>query len=452
MDQFPILKQKREWFHTQIRKKNLQDIFNKKRVFSVNEDFQKPEYLELVNQFNYDMVGSLQRIIILLNDKPILCMVENNIAGIIMERCLNIREAQSWDFFKDCLKYVGLLSRLEHKYLSPYLRQFNGLQGLIQCFLDTVTWIKQVEILIKGNDDNNPLSNGLSVEDRLSYTYNMLIQIITLITQDCDDQREILLKDMVFLECLFKVAQIRQDQAVLVSSLNLFGQILTDLKEQKDTKLLQKVASMIRPLCQALRTPNVIKKNAILYVLLQFSKVNVEFAMSYTLIKHNLVETLMTTLMNNNHVQIDIYCMKIMYELVQQTQTYTKLLYDKGFMEVIRKKIYQDQQNILSNLLYLFANLVEYQKDMDKEVFIDKRIIIRLIDIVHYFEVEARDEALFTLCAIIKISNIDQLMVLCDLKVNYLLVDYIGSIQNQELQEHIMRIKRVTNSVQSQDK
>ena len=74
--------------------------------------------------------------------------------------------------------------------------------------------------------------------------------------------------------------------------------------------------------------------------------------------------------------------------------------------------------------------MVEYQKDMDKEVFIDKRIIIRLIDIVHYFEVEARDEALFTLCAIIKISNIDQLMILCDLKVNYLLVDYIGSIQN----------------------
>ena len=39
------------------------------------------------------MADSLRRIIILLNDKPIVCMVDNQIAAIIMERCLNIKEA-----------------------------------------------------------------------------------------------------------------------------------------------------------------------------------------------------------------------------------------------------------------------------------------------------------------------------------------------------------------------
>ncbi|CAK68212.1 unnamed protein product (macronuclear) [Paramecium tetraurelia] len=432
MNETDLLRGKREQFHTEIRRNQLEKIFNLKRKVS-NSDSQLSDYY--AQQMQQMGKIKLLDLLILINEKvnkPIVEMLQNDL-GFQLCKLLNLNELYSnWDLFKNILTYLNILVLLPDEHLHNYPKFNDMLISFSQLFILLEAEIFRQGLCIKGNDQNCPLEAGYDEISRLSYSFIKVDQILMYSSTTFEARGE-LLRSKLFTHSICHAFHNQMDNCVLELHLQLIASLLQDLYKQ-DNDCRKHAEVFIKPVCTALSTKNLDKLNYLLQILLNLTFVGMHNGYINQIFKFNGALELMQILNEGFNDQLTL---RILAEIATQSPAHIEILIKNGLLQQLKLKLCSNNKLVQNQALWVLEFCVCGGKQFYDLIFLQTDITNYVFQLLDSKDEQIRIQACFTLCAYLLKGNYQQTLQLCQSKVHIKVFEFL-QLENVELNQAIL--------------
>ncbi|CAD8125840.1 unnamed protein product [Paramecium sonneborni] len=434
MNETDLLRSKRELFHSEIRKNQLEKIFNVKRKVSNSDTLISDYYAQ---QIQYMGKIKLLDLLVLINEKvnkPIIEMVQNDL-GVQLCKFLNLNELYSnWDLFKNILTYLNNLVLLPDEHLCNYPKFNDMLIAFSQLFILLESEIFRKGFCIKGNDQNYPLEMGQDDICRLSYTFIKIGQILMYSSTTFQSRGE-LLRSKVFVHSICHAFHNQMDNNVLEFHLQLIASLLQDLYKQ-DNDCKKHVEVFIKPICSALSTKNLDKLNYLLQILLNLTFVGMHNGYINQIFQFNGALQLMSILNEGYNDQLTL---RIIAEIASQSPAHIEILNKNGLVQQLKTKLCSNNKLVQNQALWVLEFCLCGGKQFYDIIFTQNDITNYVIQLLNSQDEQIHIQACFTLCAYLQKGNFQQTQQLCQSKIHLKVFQFLH-LQNVELQQAILEV------------
>ncbi|CAD8208759.1 unnamed protein product [Paramecium pentaurelia] len=432
MNETDLLRCKREQFHTEIRRNQLEKIFNLKRKIT-NSDSQISDYY--AQQMQYMGKIKLLDLLILINEKvnkPIVEMVQNEL-GFQLCKLLNLNELYTnWDLFKNILIYLNNLVLLPDEHLHNYPKFNEMLISFSQLFILLEAEIFRQGICIKGNDQNCPLEKGHDEISRLSYSFIKIDQILMYSSTTFQSRGE-LLRSKMFTHSICHAFHNQMDNSILELHLQLIASLLQDLYKQ-DNDCRKHAEVFIKPVCTALSTKNLDKLNYLLQILLNLTFVGMHNGYIIQIFKFNGALELMQILNEGLNDQLTL---RILAEIASQSPAHIEILIKNGLLQQLQQKLCSNNKLVQNQALWVLEFCICGGKQFYDIIFQQTDITSYVIQLLNSQDEQIHIQACFTLCAYLQKGNYQQTQQLCQSKIHIQVFQFL-QLQNVELKQAIL--------------
>ncbi|CAD8209161.1 unnamed protein product [Paramecium pentaurelia] len=432
MNETDLLRCKREQFHTEIRRNQLEKIFNVKRKVS-NSDAQISIYY--TQQMHHMGKIKILDLLILINEKvnkPIVEMVQNDL-GLQLTKLLNLNELYSnWELFKNILIYLNNLVLLPDEHLQSYPKFNEMLISFSQLFILLEAEIFRKGLCIKGNDQNCPLETGYDDISRLSYTFIKIDQILMYSSTTFQSRGE-LLRSKIFVHSICHAFHNQMDNSVLELHLQLITSLLQDLYKQ-DNDCRKHAEVFLKPICSALSTKNLDKLNYLLQILLNLTFVGMHNGYINSIFKFNGGLELMQILNEGLNDQLTL---RILAEIAQQSPAHIEILIKNGLVQQLKQKLCSNNKQVQNQALWVLEFCICGAKQFYDIIFTQIDITNYVIQLLNSPDEQIHIQACFTLCAYLQKGNFQQTQQLCQSKIHLKVFQFLH-LQNVELKQAII--------------
>ncbi|CAD8126341.1 unnamed protein product [Paramecium sonneborni] len=432
MNETDQLRCKREQFHSEIRRNQLEKIFNLKRQVSNSDALISNYYAQQIQQMGKIKLLDL---LILINEKvnkPIVEMVQNDL-GLQLCRLLNLNELYSnWDLFKNILTYLNNLVLLPDEHLHSYPKFIEMLTAFSQLFILLEAEIFRKGFCIKGNDQNCPLEMGYDDQCRLSYTFIKIDQILMYSSTTFLSRAE-LLRSKIYVHSICHAFHSQMDNSVLELHLQLISSLLQDLYKQ-DNDCRKHAEVFIKPVCSALSTKNLDKLNYLLQILLNLTFVGMHNGYINQIFKFNGALELMSIL---NEGYNDQLALRILAEIASQSPAHIEILLKNGLLQQLKNKLCSNNKLVQNQALWVLEFCLCGGKQFYDVIFTQTDITNYVIQLMNSQDEQIHVQACFTMCAYFQKGNYQQTQQLCQSKIHLTVFQFL-QLQNVELKQAIL--------------